>query len=330
MNTWGNRLRLTIFGSSHGPEVGLHVDGLPPGIAVDIGSIRALLARRAPGGPLDSPRCEPDLPRLPCGVGADGLSDGSRLTIVIDNRDVDGSAYGQGLCRPGHADYPAYVKYGSAWDYAGGGQFSGRMTAPLTAFGAIAKDWLAQRGIAVEARLSAVAGITEPERWPELLAQARQDGDSLGGLAECTVRGLPVGVGEPFFASCEAVLSSLLFSVPGVKGVEFGDGFALAGARGSQAADAYGVEAVLGERRVRLLSNHNGGLLGGLSNGAELVLRAAFKPTPSLNGGKKLLDLTTMTLVQPQRPGRHDPCIARRGAVVVEAVTAISLMELMI
>lgn len=347
MNIWGNKLKLSIFGESHGAAIGIVVDGLPPGEEIDADLLAKEMARRAPGtGPLSTARRELDEAELLSGV-ADGKTNGFPLCGVIRNRDARSRDYST-ILRPGHADWTALLKYGGHADMRGGGHFSGRLTAPLVLAGAIAKQLLARRDISVYGRITAIAGIQDSPlpRTPEAYASlstldlpvfsniaktamiaailgAKEEQDSVGGIIETAAFGLPGGLGEPFFGSMESNLASLLFSIPAVKGVEFGDGFALAAQKGSEANDPL----TLADGCITATSNHNGGILGGITNGMPLVVRAAFKPTPSIGKAQKTVDPANMTETTLETTGRHDPCIVPRAVPVMEAAVALCVLD---
>ena len=350
---FGRRLRMDLFGSSHGPEVGVVVNGIPAGTPIDAGAIQADLDRRRPvGRRLATRRQEED--RLIVDRGAaDGRSDGGTFRAHVVNSDVRREPYDRLLDtpRPGHADYPARVRYGPGADLSGGGIFSGRMTVGLVIAGAIAKGLLGPKGIEVVAFTRAIgpveanvpddldlkelarrsraneAGAPDPEaavRMEEAIAEARRAGDSVGGIVEVRATGLPVGLGEPFFDSVESVLAHAYFSVPAVKGVEFGAGFRAAGMRGSEHNDPF----VFRDGAVRTTTNHAGGILGGLTTGMPIVARVAVKPASSIAARQRTVDLRSGEPAEIVVTGRHDPCIVPRVVVVLEGVTAFSLADL--
>lgn len=353
MMQWGDRFRVTIFGSSHGPEVGVEVEGIPKGTRLSPERIQRELDRRRPvGRRLATKRREEDQLVIDRGVEA-GRATGSTFRAHVANQDVRPEAYESFrlVPRPGHADFPARVRYGPTADLAGGGIFSGRMTVGLVIAGTIARDLWAPKGVELAAfcrtigpvdadvpadlplpQLATRAGQNEPGcpdeaaagRMVEVIEAARRDGDSVGGVIECRVTGLPVGVGEPFFDSVESVLSHLLFAVPAVKGVEFGAGFAAARLKGSEHNDAFIVE----HGRVTTRTNRAGGILGGLTVGTPVVFRVAVKPTSSIARPQESVDLSTRTPTTLRVGGRHDPCIVPRAVPVVEAVAAIGLADL--
>ena len=325
MSFFGEAYRVSIFGSSHGPCVGVTVEGIPAGFAPDLEALQRFLERRAPGrSPLSSPRREPDVPEFTAGL-ADGVATGAPLTAVIRNRDVRTEDYVnlKRVPRPGHADYPAMVKLGEAYG-SGGGEFSGRMTAPLCIAGGLALQILAQRGVAVSAWADSVGGERDPSRFEAIIAGAKAEGDSVGGTVACSVTGLPVGLGGPLWDGLESRISAAVFGIPAVKGVEFGAGFASAALRGSENNDAFCVD---GQGQVRTRTNHAGGILGGMADGMPLTLRAAFKPTPSIAKPQRSVDLRTLRETELSVAGRHDPCIVPRAIPCVEAAVACAVLD---
>ena len=325
MNTWGYKLKLSIFGESHGPAIGIVIDGLPPGESMDLDAIAVEMRRRAPGrNDTATARHEDDEAEILSGL-KDGKTTGAPLCAVIRNRDTRSGDYDTAL-RPGHADWTALLKYKGHSDRRGGGHFSGRLTAPLVFAGAIAKQLLALRGIEITGHAIQIGQTSEPDQMRDEILAAKSDGDSVGGVVEAVAHGVPGGLGEPFFASVESVTASLLFSIPAVKGVSFGDGFKLAGLRGHQAND----ELFLEEGHIRARTNHNGGILGGITNGEPVVVHAAFKPTPSISKMQRTVDSDTMQETEFSVRGRHDPCIVPRAVPVVEAALALSLLDLLL
>ena len=350
---FGGRLRLGLFGTSHGPEVGLTLDGLPPGTAIDVRAIQADLDRRRPvGRRLATRRQEEDALIVDRGV-VEGRSDGSTFRAHVANTDVRREPYDKlrDTPRPGHADYPARVRYGPEADLSGGGIFSGRMTVGLVVAGAIAKGLLLARGMRVAAYTHSIGSVDAPapddlpleqlldrasrnevgsvdaaasELMAAAIQEARRGGDSLGGVVEVRAEGVPVGLGEPFFDSLESVLAHAYFSVPAVKGVEFGAGFAASRMRGSEHNDPFVVDG----GRIRTTSNHAGGILGGLATGMPIVARVAVKPASSIAVRQRTVNLRTLAPEEIVVTGRHDPCIVPRAVVVLEAVTAFALADL--
>ena len=326
-NRYGENFRIEIFGASHAPEIGVVIEGLEPGTKIDIPRLREFLLRRAPGrDALSTSRREPDEPEFTEGVDG-GVVVGKTVKAVIRNVNFRSGDYVLNVPRPGHADYPAAVKYARALDMAGGGPFSGRMTAPLCIAGGIAVQLLAERGVKICARAVRIGGETVEERMKAAIASARDEGDSVGGIIECTVSGLPVGVGEHMFYGMENRISGAVFAIPAVKGIEFGAGFAVSEMKGSENNDAYRIAE---NGAVRTLSNNAGGILGGMTNGEDVVFRVAVKPTPSIFKPQKSIDLDTMTNVEFSVKGRHDPCIVLRAVPCVEAAAAVAVYDALV
>ncbi len=357
-DSFGSAVNLTIFGESHGPAVGGVLHGLAAGLPVDEAFIaRQMDKRRARGDGLTTARTEPDGVRFLSGV-YNGHTTGTAVAFVIENTNTRSQDYAAlaALPRPGHADYTAQAKYGGWQDGRGGGHFSGRLTAPVVAAGALCLGVLAAHGVRVGTHIIRCAGIegsrfdAEPDRLArqldaldartdglpvldaafeepmrQAIRAAAADGDSVGGVLETAVLGLPAGVGEPFFDSVESVLSHLLFSIPAVKGVEFGSGFAMADMRGSQANDPF----LPWQGGIITGSNHNGGVNGGISNGMPLVLSTVIKPTASIFKEQATVDLTTGQAATLRLKGRHDPCILPRARVVQDSMVALGLVDLL-
>lgn len=346
MNTFGTDFRVTVFGESHGPCVGCVIDGIPAGFTPDFDLIRSDLLRRAPHDFWGTDRREPDEFEILSGL-YEGKTCGSPLTVIFRNRDQRPHDYSSYFARPSHADLTAYVKYAGHNDPRGGGQFSGRLTLPLVFCGALAKQMLAKRGILIGSHVYSIADVCDDPFDPveaslpeldssfpllnaakkavlfKLLEQAKTDRDSVGCVAECKVVDLPIGVGEPLFDGLESNMSHILFSIPGVHGVEFGDGFGIARMCGSEANDA-----IL--RDMRTKTNRSGGINGGLSNGMPLIFRVAFRPVPSIGIEQRTIDLQSGEEAAFTVSGRHDVCILPRGLVVVEAAAAIAILDLLI
>lgn len=321
MNAFGRLFRLSILGESHGPCVGVLLDGCPAGLPLDEADFHADLERRRGGGaPGTTPRREDDRPILHSGL-LEGRTTGAPLLILFENKQVDSSAYEavKDTPRPGHADWVAQKKFGGFADLRGSGHFSGRLTAALVAAGVVAKKLLAPAR--VEARLVEAGGSPRIE---QAVAEAMAAQDSVGGLVECRVRELPPGLGEPFFDSVESLIGHGIFAIPAVKGIEFGAGFQACRMRGSEMNDP------LEDASGRTASNHAGGINGGITNGNELVFRVAVKPTSSIRAPQRTVDLRTNTPAMLSMGGRHDACIALRAPVVVEAVTAAVLADLLL
>ena len=391
MNAFGNIFRVSIFGESHGEQIGVVVDGLAPGIPISEADFAEDIARRRSGAKGTTPRIEADEPHILSGV-YEGYTTGAPLAIVFQNTNTHSQDYETllNVPRPGHADYTANLKYGGYQDPRGGGHFSGRLTLPVVAAGVIAKKLLwatiagATRGrvqFHCDAKLREIGGIADETQWEAALDQARVEGDSLGGVVECVVSGIPAGLGEPFWDSVESRLSHALFAIPGVRGVEFGDGFQAARMKGSEHNDVYapagcgghghgqghcheaqadhegccheggehechhegdhegcchGGEShheggCCGHHKNKLVvpaTNHAGGVNGGITNGNPLVFRVAFKPTSSIAKAQETYDFAKGEMTTLQVPGRHDTCFALRTPVIVEAMAAIVLADL--
>ncbi|MBE6703356.1 MAG: chorismate synthase [Ruminococcaceae bacterium] len=353
-NQYGNNLRLCIYGGSHDSEIGMRLGGFPQGFTLDREELLRFMARRAPnGGAFSTPRKEPDLPEFLTGL-TDNTTNGSEIHAIIRNTNAHSKDYSfiYDTPRPGHADYAALCKYGPTVDLRGGGHFSGRLTAPLCIAGGMALQYLAAKGVTVGAHIEAIHGIRDrrfdavsvsPEqlnalkalpfpvlneeagqRMQQAIADARADQNSVGGIIECAVTGLEKGLGEHMFNGVEGRLASLLFAIPAVKGVEFGEGFGAAALLGSQNNDAYRTDG----RTVTTATNHCGGILGGMTNGMPLVFRAAFKPTPSIARAQDTVSLSRMENTTLSVPGRHDPTVVVRAVPVVEAAAALAVLDL--
>lgn len=348
-NIFGRRLKISLFGESHSAAIGVTIDGLPAGFTPDMEQVAEEMQRRAPGrDALSTPRKESDEVKILCGLH-EGKTTGAPLTAIIENHNTVSVHYNKEIPRPGHADYAAHVKFGGNQDARGGGHFSGRITAPLVFAGALAKQCLMARGIVIGARITKIGAAEDikvkeispeqliqlraqriptlsPERAREMEAQilcAKESGDSVGGIVECHILGVDAPIGSPFFHSLESELAVLMFSVPAVKGLEFGAGFAFAEMQGSQANDALQYE----NGKVETLTNHNGGLNGGIANGMPIVFRVAVKPTPSVFVPQQTVNLNTKENITHQIQGRHDPCIVPRVVPVIEAAAALAVLD---
>ena len=324
-STYGKNYRIAIFGESHAAAIGVEVEGVPAGAKIDSKALQAFLDRRAPGRDATSTaRREPDVPEFLCGM-KDGVATGAPIAVIIRNADTRSGDYGNlaNVPRPGHADYPADVKFGGHQDRAGGGHFSGRLTAPLCVAGGLAIQLLEREGVTIQAYAVRIGGETDPERMRAAIAAARAEGDSVGGVIEAEVKGMPVGVGDPMFGGLENRIAQAVFGIPAVKGVEFGEGFSAAELKGSENNDPYGIV----DGRVVPLSNHAGGILGGLSTGAPIVFRVAFKPTPSIAKEQVSVDLSSGAATKLVVKGRHDPCVVLRAVPCVEAAAAIAVYD---
>lgn len=359
-NTFGNNLTVTLFGESHGPAVGIVIDGLAPGIAVQEEAIRRQMAKRRPGSAIDTSRQEPDNYRILSGV-YQGKTTGTPLAVMIPDEDVRSRDYIYGPARPAHADYAAWCKYHGFEDFRGGGHFSGRITAALTAAGGILLPALERKGILIGTHVAECGGVSDQSfltdmdapaafEWirngilkirdmtfPVLddvqgaamvqrILAASAEGDSVGGITETAVTGLPAGVGEPWFDSAESELSHILFSLGGVKGIEFGGGFALSGMKGSEANDALRYDEA---GNVYTETNYNGGINGGITNGMPVLFRCAFKPTASIAKEQKTINFIEKENVDFTLKGRHDPAIVRRACPVIDSVAAIVFCDLL-
>ena len=355
MNTLGNKLKVTAFGQSHAPAIGCVIDGLPAGFAPDMDRVSAFMARRAPGqNAWSTPRKESDAPEILSGL-VEGVTCGAPVAAVIRNGDQHSKDY-SGLKRtprPSHADYTALVKYGDSYDIRGGGQFSGRLTAPLCFAGALALQLLERQGVCIAAHIDQIAGVgdTPPDfarvgrgelealaqkpfpvfsdsagvQMRQAIEAARMDTDSVGGVIRCFALGLPAGLGEPMFGGVENRLAGALFGIPAVRGVSFGAGFAAASMRGSEHNDPF----VMDGGRVSVGTNHAGGVLGGITTGMPLVVNVCIKPTASIAKEQDTVDLEKKENAKLVIHGRHDPCIVPRAVPVVEAVTALTILDML-
>ena len=344
-SVYTGNLTVAIFGQSHAPAIGVTIDGLPAGLPVDLDALQQFLRRRAPGqNAWSTPRKEADAPEILCGL-SNGRTCGAPLTAIIRNTNTRSGDYDnlRDTPRPGHADYTAQMKFSGAQDVAGGGHFSGRLTAPLCIAGGICLQLLKTQDITIRARIVSVGAVTDDspfltpvgeKAFPAVsdaaaaamqaeIAAARADGDSVGGVIECVVEGLPAGVGDPMFGGLENLISRAVFAIPAVKGIEFGAGFAAARMRGSENNDPFRVENGV----VVTETNHCGGILGGISDGMPIVFRAAFKPTPSIARQQRSVSLGQLENKTLVIQGRHDPCIVPRAVPCVEAAAAIAVLD---
>ncbi|MEA3423868.1 MAG: chorismate synthase [Bacillota bacterium] len=326
-STWGKNVVYSLFGESHGSLIGITIHHLPAGIVLDLDDIQLELDKRRPGKDFYStPRSELDKFEIVSGYFNEKTT-GAPLTAMIENTSQISKDYDKSYMRPSHADYAAYVKYDGHNDYRGGGHFSGRLTAPIVFAGAIAKQLLKKKNIEIKANIVQIGKI-KSDRFNDLMQKeiidAKQEQDSIGGAIEVVANNVPVGIGEPFFNSIESVLSHLFYSIPAVKGVTFGLGTEFARKRGSEAND----ELQFVDDKVMALSNNNGGVTGGISNGMPVVCQLYFKPTPSITKTQRTIDIETKENVEIATKGRHDPCIVPRALPVAEAMMAIGLLEM--
>lgn len=318
MNSYGRKFRLSIFGESHGVLIGVVMDGVPAGIDLCEEDFLADLGRRRSGAKGTTPRMEADLPEIVSGV-CDGCTTGAPLTVIFRNNNTRSGDYSsfRELPRPGHADFTGSVKYNFFNDIRGGGHFSGRITLCLVAAGVVAKKIVAP--MEINANIKEIGGVKDADEWDSIIDKAVKDGDSVGGIVECVCNNVPVGLGEPFFDSLESQIAHLAFSIPGVRGVEFGDGFGAASMWGSQHNDCYI------DSDGKTATNGAGGINGGISNGNPVVFRIAVKPTSSISKEQRSFNFITGEMENFSIKGRHDACIALRCPVIVEAIAAIAL-----
>lgn len=344
-SSYGENIRMTIFGQSHSAAIGVALEGIPAGESVDLEQLGRFLSRRAPGqNEYSTARREADIPEFLSGV-KNGATCGAPIAAIIRNTDTRSGDYASLALtpRPGHADYTARVKFGGAEDQAGGGHFSGRLTAPLCIAGGICLQILQRQGIEIISRIAEIGGVADEgalvcstaekpfpvvsdecgERMRAVIAQAKAEGDSVGGVIECAVLGLPAGLGEPMFGGMENRIAAAVFGIPAVKGIEFGAGFGAARLRGSENNDPYCVR----EGKISTCSNNCGGILGGITNGMPLVFRAAMKPTPSIAKPQQTVNLDTGEAETLRIGGRHDPCIVPRAVPCMEAAAAIAVYD---
>ena len=352
-STYGENLKLSIFGQSHGAGIGMVLDGIPAGLAVDADKLQEFLNRRAPGqNDWSTPRREEDRPEFLSGI-LDGFTCGAPIAAMIRNKNTRSGDYDnlKDCPRPGHADYTAQVKYGGFQDAAGGGHFSGRLTAPLCIAGGLCKQWLEEMGIRIGARIVGIGGETDDfpmdpvdprldqigtdfpvfspaagERMRQKITEARAAGDSVGGIIECYILGLPAGLGEPMFGGVESRIAQIVYGIPAVKAVDFGAGYSAGYLLGSQCNDAFTIQ----DGTVRTVTNHAGGIQGGITNGMPVIFQCAVKPTPSISRPQQSISLSRGEITTLEIKGRHDPCIVPRAVPVVEAAAAIAIYDLIL
>lgn len=348
--SFGEKFKITIFGQSHSDAIGVVIDGIPAGITLDMQKLDAFMSRRAPGrNAYSTKRNEADRPEILSGI-VDGITCGAPICAVIRNTDQHSKDYTKlkTLPRPSHSDYAAFMKYNGFNDIRGGGNFSGRMTAPMCFAGAVAMQILEEKGIKIAAHIEKIAGVCDASFDPvkpdlcavekdfplidrgvkdemlDAIESARADGDSVGGVIECAVTGMPVGIGDPMFGGVENVLSQAVFAIPAIKGIEFGNGFDSADLTGSRNND----EFVVTDGKITTKTNNHGGILGGLTSGMPVIFRVAVKPTPSIAKPQMTVNLSTISPEELVIEGRHDPCIVPRAVPCVEAATAIAILNL--
>lgn len=352
-SSWGNQIKLSIFGESHGAAIGAVIDGLPGGEPINLDELLVFMDRRRPGqNRFSTPRKESDHPHILSGF-YQGRTTGTPLAVVIRNSDTHSTDYAQmsSVARPAHADYTGHLRYHGAQDPRGGGHFSGRLTAPLVAAGGIAMQILNRRGVQIGAHIASIGEVDDApfdpvslsaevlsalgkksfpvqndrsgEKMQQMIETCRLNQDSVGGVVECGAIGFPAGIGSPMFSGLENRLSSLIFGIPAVKGLEFGAGFQASRCFGSQMNDPFCLE----NGEIRTTTNHHGGILGGISSGMPILLRVAFKPTPSISRTQETVDFKKMESVQLSIKGRHDPCVVPRAVSCVEAAVAVALLD---
>ena len=325
-SSYGMWVRVSIFGQSHSEAIGVTIDGLPAGIPIDTEELQRFMNRRAPGqSRYSTPRKEADRPEFISGL-VDSTTCGAPLTALIRNTNTKSGDYDniRDIPRPGHADLTAHIKYRGFEDVRGGGHFSGRLTAPLCIAGGIFKQILHRRGVEIDARIQEIGGNRE-NPFQEI-DRARENLDSVGGIVECRVTGMPAGIGDPMFDGVENAISQAVFAIPAVKGIEFGAGFAASKMRGSQNNDPFYYDE---DGSIRTRSNNSGGILGGITNGMDIVFRCAFKPTPSISQPQDSISWSSGKDAVLEVHGRHDPCIVPRALPCVESAAALALINLM-
>jgi chorismate synthase len=335
---YGNRIKVQIFGQSHSTAIGAVIDGLPAGFKIDMDELRAFMKRRAPGqSAVSTLRKEADELEFLSGL-VGNVTCGAPLAVIIRNTDTRSEDYSElrDIPRPSHADYTAHVKYGGNQDTAGGGHFSGRLTAPLCAAGGICLQIMRSHGVEITAKIIKIGTVTDVTLMEAEILKTKTENDSVGGIIECTAAGLPVGLGDPIFDGIENKVAAVVFGIPGVKGIEFGSGFAGAALKGSENNDSFYMDGDLLKAKpkggrildlVKTRTNNSGGILGGITNGMPVVFRAAIKPTPSIGREQQSVSLSQCENVTLQIKGRHDPCIVLRAVPCIEAAAAIALYD---
>ena len=324
-STFGNSIKISVWGQSHSEAIGVVIDGLKANQKIDLDKLQKFMDRRAPGkDKYSTPRKESDKVKILSGL-TDGITCGAPLSAMIENTNTRSKDYDslRDIPRPSHADYPAFIKHEGANDVSGGGHFSGRLTAPICIAGGILLQLLEKENITVSAHIKSIGGETDLEKAFEKIDQARAASDSVGGIIECRVSGLPVGVGEPLFDGMENRISQAVFAIPAIKGIEFGNGFECANLFGSQNNDEYYMD----NGKIRTKTNNHGGILGGLTSGEDILFRVAVKPTPSIGKEQKSISLTKKEDTSLKIIGRHDPCIVPRAVCCIEAACAIAVYD---
>ena len=362
---YGKNIKMTIFGQSHSPAIGMTLEGIPAGKKIDFDRLSAFMARRAPGkNAYSTPRKEADMPEFVSGV-VGNVTCGTPITAIIRNTNTRSSDYDilKNIPRPGHADYTGFIKYGEDRDYTGGGHFSGRLTAPMCIAGGILMQLLEEEGIYIYSHIASIGGISDEgsllddiiypeqnetenntlrnkiaekdfpvisdaqgEKMKSFITEKKAEGDSVGGVIECCVIGIPAGIGDPMFDGMENRIAQAVFGIPAVKGLEFGNGFEAATLTGSQNNDEFCIK----DGKIETITNNCGGILGGITNGMPLIFRAAIKPTPSIAKEQKSIKLDSMEETTLVVPGRHDPCIVPRAVPVIEAAAALAIYDALI
>ncbi len=352
-STWGNNIKISIFGESHAAAIGVSMDGVPGGVKINEAELQAFMQKRQAVDPaISTPRKEEDIPQILCGV-KNGITEGTPIAMVIANKNVRSQDYGDvaHICRPGHADYTGMIRYHGYNDYRGGGHFSGRLTASLVAAGGICRQILQKKGIRVFSHIYSIkdvydtpfdpvkVGLQEYEKLAgkqiavlddekgakmrETILNAKKQSDSVGGIIECAVTGLPAGIGSPMFDGMENAISRIIFGIPAVKGIEFGNGFAATSLFGSENNDTFYYE----ENTVKTRTNNHGGILGGITSGMPLIFRVAVKPTATIGKEQNSIDFDKKENAKIQGKGRHDPCIVPRALACVEAATSLAVLD---
>ena len=350
-NVFGNSITISLFGESHGEQIGVVIDGLTPGLDVDLDFMKKQLELRKPHGKISTQRVETDEPHIVSGV-FEGKTTGTPICILFEHNNTKSKDYSKikDMMRPGHADYTALQKYHGFADYRGGGHFSGRLTTPVVAAGAVLIDALRKKGIQIGTHIRQCGQICDvpfksygeeiekvndlwfpvlnekaAEEMHAYIEASANEGDSVGGILETVVTGIPAGIGEPWFDSMESMLAHGIFSIPAVKGIEFGKGFDFATLKGSEANDSFEIK----DGRIQTKTNHNGGINGGITNGMPILFSTVIKPTPSIYKEQDTVDISKMENVSYQIQGRHDPAIIHRARVVVDSITAIVLADML-